>query len=89
MALVLEHGLRADRAAAEALVASPTLQRLTLAGYQQRVEALRMYGWPLGSAGTFVLHNRSLTQLLPRLAYVAVHACAPLRFACRSLHGIR
>ena len=85
VALVLEHGLRADRAAAEALVASLSLQRLTLAGYQQRVEALSMYGWPLGSVGTYVLH-KSLTHLLPRLAYVAAHACDPLRFACPSLH---
>ena len=84
---MLEHGLRADRAAAEKLVASPQLQKLTLVGYQQRVEALRMYGWPLGSAGVEVL-RRPLAQLLPRLAYVAAHACVPLRFACRLLRGI-
>ena len=84
MALVLEHGLRADRPAAEALVARSKLQRSTLADYQQRIEALRMYGWPLAGVGVSVL-CRSVRALLPRLAYLAAHAYAPPCIASRSL----
>ena len=80
VALVLEHGLRADRAAAEVLVASSKLRSCTLADYQQRIEALSMYGWPLGSVYIATLY-RPLAQLLPRLAYVATLACVPLRLA--------
>ena len=47
MALLLEHGVRADRSAAEQFVASPPLQHLDAAGYQHRIELLRMYNCPL------------------------------------------
>ena len=40
VALVLEHGLRPNRRAAEAFVAVPRRQRFKLADYQQRIEAL-------------------------------------------------
>ena len=80
VALVLEHGLRADRAAAENLVTSVQLRGLTLADYQQRIEVLSMYGWPLASVYTATLY-RPLAQLLPRLAYVATLACVPRRLA--------
>ena len=77
VALVLEHGLRHDRRAAEAFVATPRLQRFTLADYQQRIEALRMYGRPLAGVPVHWFGRGLKTTMLPRLAFVDSHACAP------------
>ena len=83
VALVLSHGLRAHRRAAEAFVASPTLQRYALADYQQRIETLRLYSRPLASV-PFEWFRRGLTSnILPRLVYVSAHAYA-LRSVARA-----
>ena len=77
VALVLEQGLRHDPRAAEAVVAAPGLQRFTLADYQQRIEALRMYGRPLAGVPVDWFRSGLKTTMLPRLAFVDSHACAP------------
>ena len=77
MALVLEAGLRADRAAAERLLADVHLRRRSLAGWRQHVEALRMYGYPLAGVGVNPLQRQLRSVLIPRLEDVAMHACAP------------
>ena len=79
MALVLSHGLRAHRRAAEAFVASSRLQRRTLADYQQRIEMLLLYNQPLASAGVEWFQRDVAANLVPRLAYMSAHAYA-LRF---------
>ena len=76
MAFVLEHGLRTDCRTAQALVDARATQRLTLADFQHRAEALRMFGWPLEGLATHVFSSGLTTKVLPRLAYVAEHACA-------------
>ena len=81
VALVLEHGLRPNRRAAEAFMASPRRQRLTLAGCQQRVEALRMYGRPLAGVPVQWFEVDLKTVMLPRLAFIDSHACAPISFS--------
>ena len=82
MALVLETGLRADRRAAEAFVASPPLQRHTFADYQQRIDMLLLYNRPLASAGVDCFRRSLKATLLPRLAYVSAHACAQHSAVC-------
>ena len=76
VAFVLEHGLRADRTAAERLLADVHLQRRTLLDLQQNVEVLRMYGYPLADVGRDLLRRRIRSTLIPRLEFVAFHACA-------------
>ena len=76
MELMLEHGIRADRAAAERLVAARSLRRLSLTALRQRVEVLRMYGQQLSSVTTVVLTRGIKSNLVPRLEFVAVYACA-------------
>ena len=75
VALVLEHGLRANRAAAERLLSRKMLQDIPFAGWQQRVEALRMYGRPLAKASMHTLRREIKSALVPRLEFVAAHAC--------------
>ena len=77
MAFVLSHGVRKDRRAAEAFVTSNTLRRLTLANYQHRVEALCMYGHTAVDVPVHVFRRGLSSCLLPRLAFVRKHACAP------------
>ena len=85
MELVLEHGLRADRAAAERLVATRRLRRMSLTGLQQRVEVLRMYDQPLASATSVVLTSGIKSALVPRLEFVAVYTCASR--GCNAIHS--
>ena len=72
---VMEHGLRARRRAAETFVAAKPMQRLPLADYQQRTEALHMYGCPLNDARAETFCRGLTTHMLPRLVFVAEHAC--------------
>ena len=76
VALVLEAGLRADRPAAERLLADCFLRHRSLAGWQQHVEALRMYNYSLASVGSNSLRLAIRSSLIPRLEFVALHACA-------------
>ena len=89
MALMLESGLRADRCAAERLVANSTLRRRSLAGWQQHVEALRMYGHAHAGMWGLVFYRELRSALIPRLEFVAAHACATfaglLSGTCRNL----
>ena len=85
--LVLEQGVRADRRAADAFVASSTLQRLTLADYQHRIEALRMFGYSVASVPVRVFHRGLVSYLLPRFAFVREHACAPCCAALSMCHS--
>ena len=48
VALLLEHGVRADRRAAEAFVACSSCSACGVADYQHRIELLRMYRLPAG-----------------------------------------
>ena len=74
---MLEHGLRPDRRAAEAFVASPKLQRLSLADYRQRIEALRLFGHTLVRMWSVTFGRRLESAMMPRLVFVRTHACAP------------
>ena len=78
VALVVEHGIRAGRVAAAAFVASPKLQRLTLADYQQHIEALRMYRCRMASVNVIAFMMGLQSTILPRLQFVAMHAYVPL-----------
>ena len=75
VALLLEHGLRTDRPAAQKFAASSPLRSFTVADYQHRIELLRMYGCPLDKV-TVTLFRRGLaTRMLPLLAFLDKHAC--------------
>jgi transposase len=74
---VVEHGIWPDRNAAEAFVASNLLSRFTLADYQQRAEALRMFDHPLAGAPVNFWYRTLQSYIVPRLAFVAEHACVP------------
>jgi hypothetical protein len=74
---VLEHSIRPDRCAAEAFVACNRLSRFTIADYQQRAEALRMFGHPLAGAPVKIWHRTLTGFIVPRLAFIAEHACVP------------
>ena len=77
VALLLEHGVRADRRAAEKFVAHSRLQRLGVADYQHRIELLRMYGCALDAVHAELFRYGLLTKLLPMLAYLEHHRYAP------------
>ena len=87
IALVLAHGLRADQTAASAFVASPALQHLTVSDYQQRVEALRMFGCVLPGFKVDAFGRALLTDSLPKLVFAATHAYAPWSAACCCRHA--
>ena len=74
VAFVLDHGLRADPRAAAAFVASKQLQHLTLTGFQQRAELLRMYGHPPAGVPVDFFRQSIFSQMLSRLAYIDKHA---------------
>ena len=76
VALVLEHGLRPDRSAAEAFVVAFGLKCLALADYQQRIETLRMFGRTLAGLPVQAFRSGVKTTLVPRLTFVSEHACA-------------
>ena len=78
VALLLEHGVRADRSAAEKFVAAHELQRLGVADYQHRIELLRMYGCPLEGVDVQLFRLGLRTTLLPLLAFLSKHKCATL-----------
>ena len=82
VAFVLKHGLRAERRTAEAFVASTQISRFTLADYQQRVEAMRVFGWPLEGLNLRLFCRRLTSHTLPRLLYVAQHACGRHSSCC-------
>ena len=77
VAFVLEHSIRADRAAAERLLNDQQLRQRTLAELKQNVEVLHMYGHPLADLDRRLLQRRIKSTLIPRLEFVAYHACAP------------
>ena len=74
--LVLEAGLRADRPAAERLLADVNLRRRSLAGWRQHVEALRMYGHANADMWGRALHRELRSAIIPRMEFLAAHACA-------------
>ena len=74
VALLLEHGVRADRSAAERFVADHHLQRMDLTECMHRIEFLRMYSVPLKTVGVRFFANFGLkTTMLPWLAYLENH----------------
>ena len=73
---MLEHGLRADRAAAERFMATRDMRRMSLTGLRQRVAALRMYDQPLAGIKPKTIDSGVKSKLVPRLEFQAVHACA-------------
>ena len=73
---MLDVGIRADRSAAERLMAYKAVRLRSLAGWQQHVEALRMYGYSPASVHMDVLCCGLNSKLVPRLEFVALHACA-------------
>jgi hypothetical protein len=79
VALVLAHGVRAERGAASRFVSSSELKRVALAGYHQRIEALRMFGRRVAGISVMAFKRDPRRSMLPRVAYVDKHACAPYR----------
>ena len=75
VAFVLEHRMRTEHRTAEAFIASFKARHFTLADYQQRVQALRMFGGPLEGIPICVFCVGLTTLMIPRLVYVANHAC--------------
>ena len=75
--LLLEHGVRADRSAAEKLTGDLRMQRLNLADLQHRIELLRMYGCQLQKVNVILFRSGLATTLLPLLAYLRKHGCEP------------
>ena len=82
VALLLQHGVRADRLAAERYAAAPELRRLSAAGFQHRIELLRMYGCALDSVPVNWFRADLHSRMLPLLAFLVKHECAsPLGLA--------
>ena len=81
VALVLAAGLRADRRTAEILLNDKDVRRRSLAGWRQHVEALRMYNYPSSNVSVHTLRLGLKTNFVPRMEFVALHACA-LRSSC-------
>ena len=77
VALLLEHGVRADRRAAEKFIAHRRLQRLDVADLQHRIEMLRMYRCRLDAVHSDLFKYGVMTRLLPLLAFLDKHQCAP------------
>ena len=75
MALLLEHGVRADQRAAARLVAARDLRYLGVADFQHRIELLHMYGCSL-QAPVHVIEWGLQSKLLPLLAFLDKHKCA-------------
>ena len=76
VALLLEHGVRADRLAAERLVADDKLRLFAASDFQQRIELLRLYGFPLEAVDRTVFCRRLKSTLLPLLAFLDKHGYA-------------
>ena len=76
MALLLEHGVRADRRTAKTFAAASGMRRLSVADYQHRIELLRMYGCPLDGVDVLLFPRGLRTTLLPLLAFLSKHKCA-------------
>ena len=76
VALLLEHGVRADRRAAEKFIAHRDLQRLNVADLQHRIELLRLYRCRLDAVHADLFAHGVMTRLLPLLAYLDKHQCA-------------
>ena len=77
VALLLEHGVRADHAAAEKLVSAHRLRHLGVADFQHRIELLRMFDCSV-QASSHVFGRSLLSHLLPLLAYFVKHECVSL-----------
>ena len=77
VALLLEHGVRNTRRAAEKFVAHRNLQRFDVADFQHRIELLRMYGCALDAIYARMFQHGLMTKLLPLLAYLEQHKYAP------------
>lgn len=82
---VLEHGLRDDRRRAEKFVAAYRMDTLSVADFRQRAELLRMFGRPLKGVPVVWWSAGLSTTMVPRLAFVAKHACASVLHASLSL----
>ena len=78
VALLLEHGVRADRRAAERFAAARDVQRLGVADYQHRIELLRMYGCARDSVPINWFCADLQSRMLPLLAFLVKHECASL-----------
>ena len=74
MALLLEHGVRANNSAAEKLTAAHPLRPFGVADFQHRIELLRMFDCSV-QAPVYVFKRSLLSHLLPLLAYLAKHEC--------------
>ena len=78
MALLLEHGVRADRRAAEDFATASRLRYLDVADFQHRIELLRMYGCALDSVPVMWFRADLRSRMLPLLAFLVKHKCALL-----------
>jgi hypothetical protein len=79
VALVLAHGIRMERNSAIHFVSASMLKHIALAGYHQRIEALRMCGRQVAGISVMAFMRDPRRSMLPRLAYVDKYACAPSR----------
>ena len=79
-ALLLEHGVTADRAVAEAMAASKGLERRATATVKRNLEALRFCGWDARGVSAFCVRLCTPSRLVPRTAFLRVHGCGPRPF---------
>ena len=75
VALLLEHGVRADRSAAQKFVADARSQHFDEADYQHRIELMRMYDCHLDTIAVELFRDGFKTILLPLLAFLDNHKC--------------
>ena len=74
-ALLLEHGVTADRDAAEAMAASKSLERGWAATVKCNLEALRFCGWETCGISTKCVRQSSPSKLVTRTAFLRAHGC--------------
>ena len=94
-ALLLEHGVAADRDAAEAKAASKTLEELKAATVKRNLEALRFCGWDARGVSAFCVRLCTPSRLVPRTAFLrahgcgasTIHSCLACGFVTADLHG--
>ena len=86
VALLLEHGVTADRDAAEATAASKAFERLGAAAVQRNLEALRFCGWDARGISISWVCKAAQSRLVPRTAFLRAHGCgASTHLSCLAL----
>ena len=85
-ALLLDHGVTADREAAQAIAASKTFEQLGAAAVKRKLEALRFCGWDARGVSPRCVYNSAPSRLVPRTEFLRAHGCvASAHVSCLAL----